>query len=62
MHEPVEIVVVAEQAAGDRIGTAVGEQVRAVLVGIVGHGAHPTYSEVELNVRLSSHWSRSAGR
>lgn len=70
MHETVEVVVIAEQAAGDRVRTAVREEVRAVPVGRtdeivhgrVCHGAHPMYSEVELNVRLSSQASRSAGR
>lgn len=72
VNEAIEIVVIAEQAAGDRIWAAVREEVRAVPIGGIGvarivdrcvdHGAHPTYSEVELNVRLSSQASRSAGR
>jgi hypothetical protein len=67
-----ETVVISEQAAGDRVRAAVCQEMRAVTVGgvsvarvisrCVGHGAHPMYSEVELNVRLSSHASRSAGR
>lgn len=55
VDEALEVVVVAEQAAGDRVGAGVGDERRAVSVGVLGHGAHPTYSEVELNVRLSSH-------
>ncbi len=67
VNEAVEIIVVTEQAAGDRVRAAVGDEMRAVPVGGVGHyrvdhGAHPTYSEVELNVRLSSQASRSTGR